>query len=197
MEERTLDAHLLAEAHGYVAGALYPGEWERRQRTRAVEAMGYAVGEMVLSPAERARWLPRTTATDSRLRVIQRRYRRGLLAAHMAVCKALERWPDGTLHKVASYAGGLMPRQWRSAAAPRGFDVVRRVWRPHLPTVHLVIPLLLARVPFKQELACRNPDLVALAVPDNFADLITDHRWPRQALQVAAMWRWHLRAGSN
>jgi hypothetical protein len=125
---------------------------------------------------------------DPRLRKIQRRLHRGIEAAHIAVELALARWPDATLHRAAAYTGRLAPPRWR-AGDPEGRNVIKDVWRPHQGAVDLMIPLALARAPFKDDLAARQPELVALSVPADFGDLITNDRWPVQAMLVAAAWR--------
>lgn len=183
---RYVDPARLSLSHQYVAAVADPDDPAAQRRD--IETIVHAIDRAILPRRERGR-LPRVSKIDEHLRKIQRKHHKARLAAAIAGYQALGRWPDdGTLHKAAAHTGAQTPPRWRSGP-PRGFDVIQRIWRPHVATVHLAIPLLLARCTFKHDLARRNPELVALSVPTDFIDLIIDDRWPLQALEVAAMWR--------
>lgn len=185
----------LLAGHGYLAWSAFPGVADAAARERALDALAYLTARLLPRherPAE-LRDLPRDQKINSALRPIQRRLNSARLAGLIASDLAWHRgrtdddWTRETLHYACTRAGAMVPMR----AYERGYDVETRIWRQHLASIHLCIPLSLATLPAKAKLgiAERHPELVPLLMPDSFAELVTSDAWVLQALDVAERWR--------
>jgi hypothetical protein len=154
--------------------ALASGAYDRKSRDRALNGLEMLVAGF-MDPADRPpalRRLPRATHLVRANQLLTRRLDQATEVAHRLVDH------DGdVLGMTRAIAAQRVSRPGWKPMAPR--DVYRHTVRPFLPTVHLLPPLIAARMP---EFAKRYPEL-APAIPRKLVEATRTEHWPFERLE--------------